>query len=96
MTLRWQQLLCGAILFSAVSSQEQTGAQSPKPDKPSFQVLLTASSEDGSSATPDQADLSVSVDKQPAQINALRSAKNDPLLFAVLIDTSASEPLVLI
>ncbi len=35
--------------------------------------------------------LSVSVDKEPARVDQVRSAKNEPLLFAVLVDTSKSQ-----
>ena len=94
MTLLWQQLIGGVILFSAVSSQDQSvaqGAQNSSPDKLSVQVFLTASDKKGSPATPVQSELSVSVDKQPSQINALRPAKNDPLLFALVVDTSRSD-----
>jgi Mg-chelatase subunit ChlD len=36
-------------------------------------------------------DLTVSVDKQPAQVASVRSAKDDPLLFAILLDVSGSQ-----
>jgi hypothetical protein len=79
-------------LFFAVSSQGQTAVENPQPppvDK-TVQVFLTASDKQGSPATTSQSEISVSVDRQPAQIGGLRSAKNDPLLFAVLVDTSGS------
>jgi VWFA-related protein len=94
MSLRWKQLLCGVLLFSAVPSQEQAavqGSQSPPSGKPSVQVFLTASGKHDSPATPAQSELSVSVDKQAAQVNTLRSAKNDALLFAVVVDMSKSD-----
>jgi Ca-activated chloride channel homolog len=89
----WKHLLCSAVLFSAVSSQEQTAVQQPQSptDNKSLQVFLTASGRHDSPATPAQSELSVSVDKQPAQINTLRSAKTDALLFALLVDTSRSD-----
>ncbi len=92
MRLWWRSLLCGPILFFAVSGLGQTAVenlQSPVPDQ-TLQVFLTASDKSGSPAIPAQPELRVSVDKQPVQIDALRPAKNDPLLFAVLVDTSAS------
>ncbi len=91
--MRWRQLIRWVVLVSAISSQAQTGVEkppSPSAEKPSVQVFLTASDKHGSAAMPVQSEISVSVDKQPAQIRTLRSAKNDPLLFAVLVDTSAS------
>jgi Ca-activated chloride channel homolog len=93
MTARWKQLLCGAVLFSAISSQEQTGQnpQSPPPDEKSVQVFLTASDKHDSPVTPAQSELTVFVDKQPAKVITLRAAKTDALLFAVVVDTSRSD-----
>jgi Mg-chelatase subunit ChlD len=93
MSPHWRQLFCGVILFSGVSSQNQAMAQESQspPNKPPVQVFLTATGKDGSPAMPAQSELSVSVDKKPAQVNTLRSAKNDTLLFAVLVDISKSE-----
>jgi Ca-activated chloride channel homolog len=90
---RWKQLLSGVVLFSAVSSREQTAVQKPQspPDSKSVQVFLTASGKHDSPVTPAQSELSVSVDKQPAQVNTLRAAKSDVLLFAVVVDTSRSD-----
>ncbi len=94
MSFLWKRLLCGAVLFSAVSSQGQTAAQrpqSPPSDEKSVQVFLTASDTHDSPATPTQSELSVFVDKRAAKVDAVRAAKNDALLFAVLVDTSKSE-----
>jgi VWFA-related protein len=88
---RWKHLLL-ALLFSAVSSQEQTALQKPQPsDNKSIQVFLTASGKHDSPVAPAPSELSVSVDKQPAQVNTLRAAKSDALLFAVVVDTSKSD-----
>jgi VWFA-related protein len=89
---RRKQLLCGVVLFCAVSSQEQTALQKTQspPDNKSVQVFLTASGKHDSPVTLAQSELSVSVDKQPAQVNMLRAARSDALLFAVLVDTSNS------
>ncbi len=90
----WKRLLCGVALFSAVSSEEQTAAHkllSPPPDEKSVQVFLTVSDIHDYPATPTQSELSVFVDKQPAKVDTVRAAKNDPLQFAVLVDTSKSE-----
>jgi Ca-activated chloride channel family protein len=93
MRTRWKQLLCSVVLFSAVSSQEQTAVQKPQspPDNKSVQVYVTASGKHDSPVTPAQSELSVSVDKQPAKVNTLRAAKSDALLFAVVVDTSRSD-----
>jgi Ca-activated chloride channel homolog len=90
---RWKQLLCSVVLFCAVSSQEQTAVQKdqPPPDNKSVQVFLTAAGKHDSPVTLAQSELSVSVDKRPAQISALRAAKSDALLFAVVVDTSKSD-----
>ena len=63
--------------------------QSP-PDKPDLQLFLTAFAKDDSPAIPQETGLSVLVDKTPAQVKAVRSVKDDPLLFAVLVDISKS------
>ncbi len=93
MRLRWKQLLCGIVLVSAVSGQEQTAVQKPQSptDNKSVQVFLTVSGKHDSPVTPAQSELSVSVDKQPAQIHTIRAAKSDALLFAVVVDTSKSD-----
>jgi VWFA-related protein len=67
------------------------GSQPPTSDKPQVTVFLTASAKDGSPVTLTSSNLTVSVDRHPAQIDKLRSANSDPLLFAVLVDTSKSE-----
>jgi len=90
----WTQLLCDVVLLSAVSSREQTAVQKPQaqPDNDkTVQVFLTALGKHDFPVTPTQSELSVSVDKQQAQITTLRSAKSDALLFAVMVDTSKSD-----
>jgi VWFA-related protein len=90
---RLKQVICGVVLFSAVSSHGQAAVQEPQspPDNKSVQVFLIASGKHDSAVTPAQSELSVSVDKQPAQVNTLRPAKGDALLFAVVVDTSKSD-----
>ena len=90
---RLKQLICGVVFALAVSSQGQTAVQAPQspPDNKSVQVFLTASDKHDSPVVPAQSELSVSVDKQPAQVTTLRSAKSDSLLFAVVVDTSKSD-----
>ncbi|MGH9529307.1 MAG: VWA domain-containing protein [Terriglobales bacterium] len=94
MNLPWHHILCGVFLLSTVSSREQVvpgNPQSAPSGKSPIQVFLTASDKHRSPTSPTQSELSVTVDKQPVQINALRSVKNDPLLFAVLVDRSGSD-----
>jgi Ca-activated chloride channel family protein len=93
MKARWKQLLGSVVLFSSVSSQDQTALQNPQSptDRKSVQIFLTASGKHDSPITPTQSELSVSVDKQAAQVNTLRAAKSDALLFAVVVDASKSD-----
>lgn len=54
-------------------------------------VFLTGSDKHDSPVVPVQSELSVPVDKQPVQVDTLRAAKSDALLFAVVVDTSKSD-----
>jgi VWFA-related protein len=87
-----QHLLCGALLLCIASQQKAAGQGTPlpPPTKP-VQIYLTASDKHGSPITLSQSDLSVFIDKKPAQVTAMRSAKEDKLLFALLVDTSKSD-----
>lgn len=85
-------LLFGA-LFLFIPSQNHAPAQEaplPASSKPTVQLYLTAFNKDGSPTTLSQSDFSVLIDEKPAQVTALRSAKNDKLLFALLVDASTS------
>lgn len=81
------------MLFSAGSAQGQTGGETNQdlPAKASVQVFLTAIGKSSSSTMPTLSELSVSVDKQQAQVTTLRSAKDDALLFALVVDASSSD-----
>lgn len=93
MKAHWKQLFGSVVLFSAISGQGQAAVQAPPspPDHKSVRVFLTASGKHDSPITPMQSELVVSVDKQSAQVNTLRAAKSDPLLFAVVVDASKSD-----
>ena len=52
--------------------------------------FLTAFPEGDAPVVLQEADLTVLVDKNMAQVKQVRSAKNDPLIFAVLVDISKS------
>jgi Ca-activated chloride channel homolog len=94
MNLDGQRLFCGVIFLFCLSAHDRVMAQkneSPPPGKTAVQVFLTATRKDGSPGMLVQSELSVFVGKQPAQVNTLRSAKNDPLLFALLVDVSKSD-----
>jgi Ca-activated chloride channel homolog len=82
------------MLLVTVLSNISTNAQEPQhslTENPSITVFLTVSGKHGSPATAIQPQLNVFVDKQPARVNNLRSGKDDPLLFVVLVDISKSE-----
>lgn len=85
---------CASVLFLVVSSQLQVTAkplQSPTPDKGAVRFFLTASAKGGSAAVLQETELTVVVDEVPAQVKALRPVKDDPLLFALLVDISKSD-----
>jgi hypothetical protein len=92
MISHWQNLLCGALLLGIASQNRLVGQESPllPPVSTPVQVYLTASNKDNSPAILDQSELRVFVDIHPAQVISLRSASEDKLLFAILVDTSTS------
>jgi Mg-chelatase subunit ChlD len=95
MIQHWQYLLCGALLLGIASQNQMSGQVNPlQPSaSPAVQVYLTATGKDNVTAILTQSELSASINKQPAQITSLRSAKEDKLLFAMLIDISTSQSL---
>jgi VWFA-related protein len=66
-------------------------AQTATTSNRSLQIYITASGENDSSPIPTLAKLNGSIDKQAAQLTSLRSASEDKMLFAVLVDASNSE-----
>jgi hypothetical protein len=56
-----------------------------------FQFFLTALAKDNSPAVLQETALSVRIDKAVAQVKSVRSVKDDPLLFAVVVDVSKSD-----
>ncbi len=88
------RILFGTIaLLSALSGQVYVMAVPPQsaPDSAGLQVFLSAVGKGDSPAVLHEPELSVHIDKAVAQVKALRSAKDEPLLFAVLVDTSKSD-----
>jgi Mg-chelatase subunit ChlD len=85
--------LCSALFLCIASQNQVAGQVAPFQPfaNPAAQVYLTASGKDGSPAIPAQSELLAFVYKQPAQITSLHSAKDDNLLFALLVDTSTSQ-----
>lgn len=61
------------------------------PEKADLQVFLTVFARGDSAAVVQEAELSVLIDGAPAQLKTVRPAKNDPLLFAILVDHSGVE-----
>jgi len=56
-----------------------------------LRVFLSASGKDGSPVGIEASQLKVSVDKQAVQVADVQPAKDEPLLFAVLVDVSKSD-----
>jgi VWFA-related protein len=86
-------LLCATVLLWALLNQIEGIAAAPQssPGQADFQFFLTVLAKDDSPIVLQEADLSVLVDKKVAQVKRVRSAKDDPLLFAVLVDVSKSD-----
>ncbi len=92
MRLDWPKVLCSlAVCLFSVRVMIAAQDQSAPPSEAHIQVFITASHKDGSPVELTASDIGVSVDKKPARITDLRSAKSDPLLFALIVDVSKSE-----
>jgi Ca-activated chloride channel homolog len=74
----------------AMQMAGQTSPPSPQESKPVL-LFVTASGDNVSANMLSAPQLHVYIDKQPARVVSLRSAKEDKLLFAVLVDVSTSE-----
>lgn len=92
MIQRWKYLLCGILLLGVGSLNLAAGQSTPvlPPSTRQIQLYLTATGKDESLVIPDHKALSVSIDKQPAQVISVHSAREQKLLFAVLVDISRS------
>jgi hypothetical protein len=89
MRLRRRRIVvCGMFSFCMLSSRAYVGTDpsGSSPDHANAQFFLTAIAKDGSPAVLQESELSALVDKAPARVKTVRSAKNDPLLFAILMD----------
>jgi Mg-chelatase subunit ChlD len=86
-------VLFGGFLLSAASPNQfaQQAQPSPPQGKSQIRVFFIASATTASTGTPSLSEMSATLDKQPIQITSLRAAKEDKLLFALLIDLSTSE-----
>ncbi|MGA9671409.1 MAG: VWA domain-containing protein [Terracidiphilus sp.] len=86
-----QCILCSSLLMGAAI--QISGQASPLPSQDNKPVLLFVTAS-GDKVSPDMlspSNLNVYIDKQPTKVVSLRSAKEDKLLFAVLVDVSKSE-----
>jgi len=75
--------LCVTLVAHCQPSPQPQG-ESPTAG-PGTEIYVTAN------APVTASDLTVSIDKQPAQVASVRLAKDDPLLFAILLDVSTSQ-----
>ena len=93
MIQRGLYLLCCAVLLCTTSQNQAVAQGTPlqPPASPAIQVYLTATGKADSAVILNPTELSATIDKHPAQVTSLRSAKDEKLLFALVIDTSASE-----
>jgi len=86
--------------FIAINSSGQAALQledspsqisAPPATEAAAQVLFTVSDDAGNPAlTPTRDSLRLSIDKRPVEIGEIRSLKNSPLFFSVLLDVSGS------
>jgi Ca-activated chloride channel family protein len=93
MKLNLRALYCAAVLFWILSNQIELIAAAPQtsPGQADLQFFLTALAKNDSPAILQDTALSVRVDKAVAQVKGVRSVKDDPLLFAVVVDVSRSD-----
>jgi Mg-chelatase subunit ChlD len=93
MKVHLRTLHCAAVLFWILSNQIEVIAAAPQasPGQADLQFFLTALAKDDSPAVLQETALSVRVDKAVAQVKGVRSVKDDPLLFAVVVDVSRSD-----
>jgi Ca-activated chloride channel family protein len=78
------------FLSTLVPAQESSDATPLAAAKPPVQIFATIVTKDGSTALPAPEIFNVSLDKQQAQVVSLRPAKDEKLLFAVIVDISSS------
>jgi Ca-activated chloride channel homolog len=88
-----RKVLWAMALFCAGTNQLQVMAASYQSAEPStaLQLFLTTFTAGDSPAVLHEGELSALVDKKPTQVKAVHFAKDDPLLFAVLVDISGSD-----
>jgi hypothetical protein len=80
-------IACAISICPTLAAQNQPDQASSLP----IQVFITASHKDGLPISLTTTDIAVSIDKKPAQVTNVRSVKDDPLLFALLVELSKSD-----
>jgi hypothetical protein len=90
MVLRWRQLFFVSLVMG-VSGYGLGQVPRVSPSQGELQVFLTASGKDQIPIIPSLSDLTVSIDGKTAQTKSLHPAKDEPLLFALLVDISKSQ-----
>jgi hypothetical protein len=78
------------LLSSPVLGQERSNETPLAAGKPSIPIYASIVAKDGSTTTPAPEIFSVLLDKQQAQVTSVRPAKDEKLLFAVIVDVSGS------
>jgi Mg-chelatase subunit ChlD len=92
MVRRWNLTLCSALLLGvAAHPQSSASATSPTSGGSPLQVFTTISTKSGSPPALDPSVLNATIDKRPVQVASIRPAKDDKLLFVLLVDISTSE-----
>lgn len=88
-----KQVLPVLILLCATGSAQPNNSAAPASSvaESPIQIYATISAKDGPTVAPAASTLNIAVDKQRAQVHSLRPAKDDELLFAVMVDDSSSE-----
>jgi hypothetical protein len=87
-----KRFLSGLIFLGAAANAQSSNpaAQAPLVGRPPIQIFAAISTKNGSIETPAPSTLNAFIDKQPVQVLSLRPAKDDKLLFAMLVDVSGS------
>lgn len=90
MIKRWNCLsLC--LLLPGFVCRSQALSQGTLPEKPPITVYATVSEKGVSQPIEAPPQIVVSVDKQPVQVDSIRDASKEKMLFALLVDRSGSD-----
>ncbi len=83
--------LCGVGISLLTTTLPFAAQQSVLQLPTTTEFYVTATDRDGSAGSLSASDLSVTLDKKLVQISAVKPAKDEPLVFALLIDVSGSD-----